>query len=289
MRFFFRSRQFKIIARGFGRAYSNSRRIGGFAVIGGRMSPGANIFGTVTAPFRSLASKISGGISSFVEVYTEGEKLNIKNAELETEISELRKKLADYEQAVSENEFYKNYLDIKDANPSFKFVAATLISRDKEDPYKGFIINKGSVNRSSAYDPVITDEGLVGYIGEVGLTTSKVVTVLSAELTAGALDNRTSDSGVLSGSAELASEGLTKFYNLSRSCNIAVGDYVVTSGEGIFPKGLLIGTVQTIGSDKYNTSIYANVKPFADIDGIRGVMVITEFEGQGGLDPEKSK
>ena len=286
MRFFFRSRQFKIIAAVFAALIVIAAVT---AAGGGRMSPGANIFGTVTAPFRSLASKISGGISSFVEVYTEGEKLNIKNAELETEISELRKKLADYEQAVSENEFYKNYLDIKDANPSFKFMAATLISRDKEDPYKGFIINKGSVNGVSAHDPVITNEGLVGYIGEVGLTTSKVVTVLSAELTAGALDNRTSDSGVLSGSAELASEGLTKFYNLSRSCNIAVGDYVVTSGEGIFPKGLLIGTVQTIGSDKYNTSIYANVKPFADIDGIRGVMVITEFEGQGGLDPEKSK
>ena len=286
MRFFFRSRQFKIIAAVFAALIVIAAVT---AAVGGRMSPGANIFGTVTAPFRSLASKISGGISSFVEVYTEGEKLNIKNAELETEISELRKKLADYEQAVSEIEFYKNYLDIKDANPSFKFTAATLISRDKEDPYKGFIINKGSVNGVSAHDPVITDEGLVGYIGEVGLTTSKVVTVLSAELTAGALDNRTSDSGVLSGSAELASEGLTKFYNLSRSCNIAVGDYVVTSGEGIFPKGLLIGTVQTIGSDKYNTSIYANVKPFADIDGIRGVMVITEFEGQGGLDPEKSK
>lgn len=286
MRFFFRSRQFKIIAAVFAALIVIAAVT---AAVGGRMSPGANIFGTVTAPFRSLVSKISGGISSFVEVYTEGEKLNIKNAELETEISELRKKLADYEQAVSENEFYKNYLDIKDANPSFKFVAATLISRDKEDPYKGFIINKGSVNGVSAHDPVITNEGLVGYIGEVGLTTSKVVTVLSAELTAGALDNRTSDSGVLSGSAELASEGLTKFYNLSRSCNIAVGDYVVTSGEGIFPKGLLIGTVQTIGSDKYNTSIYANVKPFADIDGIRGVMVITEFEGQGGLDPEKSK
>ena len=286
MRFFFRSRQFKIIAAVFAALIVIAAVT---AAVGGRMSPGANIFGTVTAPFRSLASKISGGISSFVEVYTEGEKLNIKNAELETEISELRKKLADYEQAVSENEFYKNYLDIKDANPSFKFMAATLISRDKEDPYKGFIINKGSVNGVSAHDPVITNEGLVGSIGEEGLTTSKVVTVLSAELTAGALDNRTSDSGVLSGSAELASEGLTKFYNLSRSCNIAVGDYVVTSGEGIFPKGLLIGTVQTIGSDKYNTSIYANVKPFADIDGIRGVMVITEFEGQGGLDPEKSK
>ena len=60
---------------------------------------------------------------------------------------------------------------------------------------------------------------------------------------------------------------------------------MVTSGEGIFPSGLLIGTIQSIGSDKYNTSIYAEVKPFVDFDSINGVMVITEFEGQGGLDP----
>ena len=121
----------------------------------------------------------------------------------------------------------------------------------------------------------------------MGLTTAKVNTVLSAELTAGALDNRTSDSGIVSGTVELANKGQTKFYNLSRSCNIAVGDYVVTSGEGIFPSGILIGTIQSIGSDKYNTSIYANVKPFVEIDEIKNVMVITDFDGQGGLDPEK--
>ena len=101
---------------------------------------------------------------------------------------------------------------------------------------------------------------MVGYIGEVGLTSSKVVTILSAELTAGALDNRTNDSGVVSGTIELAKKGETKFFNLSRSCNIAVGDYAVTSGEGVFPAGLLIGTIQSIGSDKYNTSIYADIR-----------------------------
>ena len=56
-----------------------------------------------------------------------------------------------------------------------------------------------------------------------------------------------------------------------------------TSGEGIFPEGLLIGTIQSIGSDEYNTSIFAAVKPFADIENLREVMVITSFEGQGGL------
>ena len=123
----------------------------------------------------------------------------------------------------------------------------------------------------------------MGYIAEVGLTTSKVTTILSPDITLGALDNRTSDSGLLSGSLEQAKEGNTRLYNLSRSCTVAIGDYVITSGEGIFPEGLLIGTVQTIGSDEYNTSIFAEVKPFADIQEIRNVMVITSFEGQGGI------
>ena len=127
----------------------------------------------------------------------------------------------------------------------------------------------------------------MGYIGDVGITTSKVITVLSPDVTLGALDNRTSDSGVLSGTLELAEKGQTRFYNLSRSCSVAIGDYVVTSGEGIFPSGLLVGTVETIGSDEYNTSIFAAVKPFVDIKDIRNVMVITNFEGKGGLVPGK--
>ncbi|MEE1330497.1 MAG: hypothetical protein U0K18_04740, partial [Acutalibacteraceae bacterium] len=151
MRFFFRSRQFKVIAAVILILIIVSAVT---AFVGGRMSPQADVVGTITAPFRSVASKISSGISDFVGAYTEGEKLSVENAELETEISELRKKLAEYEKATKENEFYKNYLEIKDENPSFKFLPATLISRDKEDPYKSFVINKGSVNGLSAHDPV---------------------------------------------------------------------------------------------------------------------------------------
>lgn len=247
------------------------------------MSPQSDVLGTIAAPFRAAGEKISTSVSDFISAFTEGNEAQLKNAELESEINELREQLKDYEKALSENEFYKDYLEIKDANPDFMFEAATLISRDNQDPYKGFTVNKGSVNGISENDPVITDAGLVGFISEVGLTTSKVSTVLSPDVVMGALDNRTSDSGVLSGSLELAQNGETKLYNLSRSCNVAVGDYVVTSGEGIFPSGLLIGTIQTIGSDEYNTSIYAAVKPFVNIDEIRAVMVITDFEGQGAL------
>ncbi len=286
MRFFFRSRQFKIIL-------SVAVAIIAVAVtciiLGGRMAPQADIMGTVTAPLRAVITKVSNGISDFISAYTEGNQIMLQNAELETEINGLIEQLADYEKVTAENEFYKKYLEIKDTNPDFKFAPATLISRDSKDPYKGFVINKGTLNDISVNDPVITDAGLVGFVSEAGLTTSKVSTVLSPDITLGALDNRTNDSGILSGSLEMAKEGKTKLYNLSRSCNVAVGDYVITSGEGIFPEGLLIGTIQSIGSDEYNTSIFAAVKPFANIDEIREVMVITNFEGQGGLVPGGDK
>lgn len=286
MRFFFSSRQFKIIL---------SVVLCLIAVsvvcffVGGKISPQANILGTVAAPFRAVFTKISNSISDFTTAYTDGNEALIKNAELEKEIGELREKLADYDKLTAENKFYKEYLDIKDAHPDFKFAAATLISRDKNDPYGSFVINKGSNANIKQFDSVITDRGLVGYVSEVGINTSKVTTILSPDITLGAIDNRTNDSGVLSGTLALAEEGQTRFYNLSRSCNIAIGDYVVTSGEGIFPTGILVGTIQSIGSDEYNTSIFAAVKPFVQLDELREVMVITSFSGQGGLDPEKTK
>jgi rod shape-determining protein MreC len=258
-------------------------------MVGGRISPQADVIGTITAPFRAGFTSISNAVSDFVAVYNDGSDALLKNAELENEINELRRQIADYDKVSAENEFYKNYLEIKDAHPDFKFSAATLISRDNQDPFASFVINKGSVNGIAKNDPVITDAGLVGYISEVGLTTSKVTTILSSDFTAGALDNRTNDSGIISGSLNTAKQAQTQFKNLSRSCTIAIGDYVVTSGEGIFPKGLLIGTIKYIGNDKYNTSIYANVEPFADIQNLRNVMVITEFEGQGNVLAQNGK
>ncbi len=286
MRFFFRSKQFKIILT----VLITLIAVGIiFGIIGNVISPQSNIIGTLTAPFRSGLTAVSNGVSDFITALSGGNKIMLENTELESQVNELRNELADYEKISKENEFYKKYLEIKDQNPDFKFTPSTLISRDTTDPYGAFVINKGSADGISAHDPVITDAGVVGFISEVGLTTSKVVTVLSPDLTLGALDNRTSDSGIVTGSLELTKKGHTKLENLSRSCSVAVGDYVVTSGEGVFPKGLLVGTIETISNDKYNTSLYASIKPFVNFKDIRDVMVITDFEGQGSILSNKGK
>ena len=196
MRFFFRSRQFKIIL-------SVLLCLIAVAIvcitIGGTLSPQSNILGTLAAPFRQGFTSLSNTVKDFISAYTDSNEIMLKNAELEAELGTLREQLSEYEQAINENEFYKEFLEIKEQNPDFKFADATLVSVDSQDPYKGFVINKGSLSGIEENDPVITKSGLVGFVSEAGLTTSKVTTVLSPDITLGALDNRTADAGVLSG------------------------------------------------------------------------------------------
>ncbi len=285
MRFFLRSRQFKIILA---ILCAVAVLTTGFAIIG-RMSPQTNIASTISAPFVNLFTNVSGIVNDFFDNYNDGSKLSIENSELKAEINSLQQKIADYEEITEQNEFYKGYLGIKDSNPDFTFCDAVLVSRDSNDIFGSFTINKGSLSDIQKYDPVITDAGIVGYVTEVGLTSCKVTTILSPDITLGALDNRTHDSGIITGTLAFAQNGFCRFSNLARSCTVAVGDYVITSGEGIFPEGLLIGSVNNIGVDENNNSIYAEIKPFADISELRSVMVITSFEGQGGIDVKGGK
>ncbi len=286
MRFFLRSRQFKVILA---ILCAILLVTASFAIIGRRMSPQTDIASTLFTPIRSLFTNISGIINEMVENYNSGSELSLENSELKNEINSLRQQIADYDKVLKQNNFYKDYLGIKENNPDFVFTDAVLVSRDSDDPFCGFTINRGSASGISKYDPVITDAGIVGCVTEVGLTSCKVTTILSPDITLGALDNRTSDSGIVSGSLSLAEDGLCRFANLARSCTVAVGDYVVTSGEGIFPEGLLVGAVNNIGVDETNNSIYAEIKPFAEVSEIRSVMVITSFEGQGGITVEGGK
>lgn len=280
MRFFLRSRQFRIIVSV---VLAVILVTASFTLIAKRTSPQTDLVSTVTAPIRTAVGSIASAVNDFLSNYNNSNKLSLENNDLKSQIAELQNKIADYDEIVVQNEFYKDYLEIKEKHSDYQFTDVNVISRDSDDPYGSFVVNKGSNADISLYDPVITDSGVVGYVTEIGLTTCKVTTILSPEITLGALDNRTNDSGIVTGSLTMAQKGFCRFANLSRSCTVAVGDYVVTSGEGIFPEGLLVGTVENIGADEYNTSIYAEVKPFADIEQLRSVMIITSFEGQGGI------
>lgn len=284
MRFFFRSRKFKIFIASLSVLLIAVIAVALFSRVS---SPISSFVGTVTTPVQKAFSAVSdwfGGIKGSMgdnrELMNEIEQLKAENAELS-------QKLVNLEETQAQNEFYKQFLGIKEKNPEMLFQSATVAARDSTDPYKGFTVNVGLIDGVALHDPVITEAGLVGYISEIAPTYSKVTTVLSPELKAGGRDSRTQDEGVVSGRAELAVDNKCYLYNLQRNCAVSVGDYVVTSGGSVFPEGLIVGTVSDIKQQSKDTSIYAVVESKVDFDNLRKVMVITYFSGQGYVGPDK--
>jgi rod shape-determining protein MreC len=278
LRFFLRSKQFKKALTIIAIVLALGVLAG---LIGRYMAPQAGIVGSVVAPFQKLAYTISAAISEFGENFKSAAILNAEKEKLQSQVNALQEQLVEYEQAANENKFYEDYLEIKENNPDFIFHPAQVISKDPDDVFGGFVLSAGSLDGLALYDPVITDQGLVGYISEISYTNAKVTTVLDPNLVCGAFDSRTADAGVVSGTTEFAANGQTRFYNLPRTCSIAVGDLVVTSGSGIFPDNLIIGTVNNISNDPLSSSLYATVVPTVNFEELKNVMVITSFAGQG--------
>ncbi len=85
-----------------------------------------------------------------------------------------------------------------------------------------------------------------------------------------------------SGGIKLAEDGLVKLGFLAADTPVRKRDIVTTSGlGGVYPSGLAIGEVVSVQNGEYDVSLYAEVKPFVDVNSVRDVMVITEFEGKG--------
>ncbi len=283
MRFFFRSKQFKIFLAVTAVVVALSLTL---TLLGSYISPQAGIGEAIVAPFRKLAVSIKGSFDNFGAKMNKADEIILENKELKDEINELRDKIVDYEAVLNDNEFYKNFLEIKENNPDFKFCPARVSAIDPDDEFGGFTIDRGSHHGVSLYDPIITDAGLVGYVTEVGFATCKVTTILNPDLVCGAYVSRTGDPGIITGNREFALEGNTKLYNLSRSCTVAVGDIIVTSGSGIFPEKLIIGRVHNIQSDQLTSSLYAIIEPTVDFSSLKSVMVLTSFDGQGEALPK---
>ena len=283
MRYFFKSRRFKIAAA----IVSTLIIVSIIArIIGGIISPQSSVLGAVITPFQSAFTEVSNFFKDWSKLISGNEELARENASLKSQVNEQTSSLIDYDAAKQENDFLKQYLEIKDNHTDYQFEETRLIAYDSADPFGSFTVNKGSLHGVALYDPVIEASGLIGYVSQVGTSYSKVTTVLSPEISVASFDRRTDDAGVIKGNLDSAENGTTRLCNLSRSCTVAIGDYIVTSGGGVFPEGMLVGTVTEIGNDS-NRAIFAEVKPAVDLTQLRDMMIITRFSGQTNLDGDK--
>lgn len=235
----------------------------------------------ISQPFLNLSTSVTNSVGDFLDRFANAEKLYLENQELKEQLRDANEKLTDYERYRRENEQYRDFLGLKETNPDFEFEPATVIGRDSTNRFYSFTVDKGSINGIEVADPVITDDGLVGIVWEVGLTYSHVRTILDISVEAGVYDISTRDSGIITGDISLSTEGLCKLKYIPRESGIAVGNLIVTSGVGgVFPKDLAVGTVKSIAVDSSGLSLTAEIHPTADIENITDVVVIKSFNGQ---------
>ena len=137
-------------------------------------------------------------------------------------------------------------------------------------------INKGAINGISKGAAVITPDGIVGSVTEVGPSYSIVTTILDKSSVIGIKVSRTDGTGLAEGDDELAKDLKCKLSFLDRDTPIIVGDVIEASGSGgIYPQGLVIGTVVNVSANSAGTLNYAEIDPAVDFSSLRNVLVIT--------------
>lgn len=246
----------------------------------GRSNPVSDGIGVVMAPLQKGVTKVANVISQG-RAYFEGyDALEEENAELKKKVSELEQKERDADIALEENDRLRSLLGIQERNRSFKLQTAEVIARSPGEWATTISLDKGSNQGIAVNDLVITEEGnMVGYVSNVAPTYCDVTTVIDTNMQAGALVTRTREAAVAEGDYTLMSEGNLRLSYLEPDSDVVIGDTVETSGRGgVFPKGIMIGTIERVVPEDNGISNYAVIKPFVNVEKITNVAIITDFE-----------
>lgn len=235
--------------------------------------------GAVFNPIRKFSNGISDKVGLAIDLFLDSEKYVDENRQLRSEISDLNKRLIEYEDMKSEIEDLRKFIGIKEENEDFKLSPpCSIISRAVNDPYGTFVIDKGSKHGIELYDPVVTAEGLVGMVTEVANTYSTVRTIFSPELSVGGLCVESRDTGIIEGNLTYAEKNQCKMIYIDKENSIKVGDLIITSGNsGLFPQGYIIGNVVETGIEESGLMAYAVIEPAINPKEVNNVMVIIDF------------
>lgn len=251
------------------------------SVTGGGSSPLTGLVSYIASPLSTAAAHISEKLSSFRGGFASAQSLREEIASLNAELDECRSMLADYEKTVHKLDAYEDFLDVKEENPDYALLPATVILRDTSDVYGSFTINRGYSHGVQVNQPVICGNCLAGVVKEVTENAATVYTLYNPKVSVSAYEIRTREDCFTRSTSALALEGVITAGGLSRTTPIVSGGIICTSGiGGIYPRDLLIGSVAEVRQSETDISSYAVVTPYADPSTLVDVFVITDFEGK---------
>ncbi|MDD5218750.1 MAG: rod shape-determining protein MreC [Candidatus Omnitrophica bacterium] len=219
-----------------------------------------------------IASTISGTWNKAVQFWNSFQNEGI----YEKQVQELKAQLLYYHEAMRENERLKSLLAFKDTVPS-KTIAARIIGWDLSPWRKTAILDKGKLQGLKKDMIVMVPAGLVGRILEVNPTTSRLILLVDSDARVSAVAENSQAQGVVFG------DGSTKLSMkyLDLDSGVAVGETVLTSGVGrLYPRGLGIGKIESIGKDSNGLHLDVAVEPFVQFSKLEEVLCLEYFQAE---------
>ena len=224
----------------------------------------------VARPFRDAY----GWFDSLFHARSDAKKLSREN-------KQLRQQLIQNEFAANEAAQLKQLLAFKEG-PSFPDdydgLTASVIVRPSSAFAQSVVVSVGSCDGIEKDAPVVTAQGLVGLITSTACHASRV-TLLSDESSAvSALDVKTDAAGVVMHAGGAGATLVLAF--VAKEDRVEVGDTIATAGwrtknlSSLYPKGLAIGRVTSVGQSDTDLYKQVQVDAFADFTSIDPVIVL---------------
>ena len=233
---------------------------------------------TLLSPVQRLFTSATDAIEGFTSYFTEFDRIVEENRELRAQIAALQDEVYTAEELIHMNEWLYEYLELKRERVDFTFQEVGVTGRESGNYMSVFTLDKGTAQGVEKDMPVITSDGIAGYIIEAGKDWSKAVTILENNRAMGAYVERSGAVGVIEGNYTLAADGLCRLSYLAADADIKEGDRILSSGYGgIFPRDLVIGYAETVEKDPYSQALTVYVRPAASLSDTRRFMVITDY------------
>ena len=224
----------------------------------------------VVAPFQKATSHFIGFIRGIWEDYFYLVNVSKENHQLKRDLNLSTEQINHYREMELFNSRLQEFLKFKNQTNS-DVLAARVISMDSSAFFKTIMIDKGEKDGVKKGFPVVVPQGIVGQVITVAGSYSKVLLIIDRNSAVDGIVQRTRARGIVKGETE---DTCSLQYALRKE-DIKVEDIVISSGlDGVYPKGLLIGTVSSI--EKNTSGVFQEIKlvPFVDFEKLEEVLVV---------------
>ncbi len=228
----------------------------------------------VTAPIQAI---VRDGVARVEKVWLDYfylVDLREENLRLKERIETLEREKERHEEMIAANERLAELLNLKETLDD-PVAAAQVIGVDPTGWFRAVIINKGKLDGVRVDMPVVSARGVVGRIVSVSPHYAKVLLIIDQNSAVDILVQRSRDRGMVKG---MFTDACRVDYLVSTS-DVVAGDVVITSGlGGVFPKGLLVGQVTSVGEPPGELFKEVIVKPAVDFSRLEEVLILLREE-----------